>query len=218
MIAVTFALEYESAAFRARHDPRLRVTTWILGAMGTYAAMNFEKRLDHGSPRLVISAGFAGGLQPEVAVGDLVVGVNYSDPGLVSKIDFPASWRKGDVITEPAIIEKAADKTRLGQKTGALAGDLETALIANICASRGIPVLSIRCISDALQDDMPVPADILFNPKDGRPDSMRLFKHVVKNPMAATGFGKLMKHAKIAQTNLGNALEEVILPQLLKLV
>ena len=39
MIAVAFALEFESVCFCARHDPRLRVGVWLLGAMGAAAAL-----------------------------------------------------------------------------------------------------------------------------------------------------------------------------------
>ena len=38
MIAIAFALEFESAFFRARHDSRLRVAVWLLGTMGAGAA------------------------------------------------------------------------------------------------------------------------------------------------------------------------------------
>ena len=63
MIAIAFALEFESACFRARHDPRLRVGVWLLGAMGAGAATSLSRKLDTSIPALLISAGFAGGLQ-----------------------------------------------------------------------------------------------------------------------------------------------------------
>ena len=72
MIAIAFALEFESACFRARHDPRLRVGVWLLGAMGAAAATSLKRKLDDSVPALLISAGFAGGLQPGLSVGDLV--------------------------------------------------------------------------------------------------------------------------------------------------
>src|SRR5882757_9207991 len=147
MIAIAFALEFESAYFRAKHDARLRVSSWLLGAMGVEAARNLDKRLAETRPSLVISAGFAGGLQPGLAVGALVLGKNYSDPELVSKLKLNSVWQVGDVRTEPAIIERAVDKERLGRETGCLVGDLETSHMAQICAEREVPMLSVRCIS-----------------------------------------------------------------------
>lgn len=217
MIAIAFALEFESVVFRAQHDNRLRVASWLLGAMGVEAARILDKRLSETQPALVISAGFAGGLQPDLAVGDLVLGLNYSTPNIVEKLQLGPAWRVGDVRTEAAIIERKADKVRLGRETGSLAGDLETSHIAEVCAKHGVPMLSIRCISDGLEDDMPVPADILLNPKTYRPEPLLLFKYLMTNPKSAVPFGRLIKNAKVAQTKLAAGLEE-ILPQLLALV
>lgn len=216
MIAVVFALGFESACFRANHDARLGVSPWLLGSMGEGAAAVLEQRLADMRPRLVISAGFAGGLQSGIQVGDLVLGRNFSDERIVMGLNLGTRWHVGAVQTETVIIEKMADKQRIGQATGALAGDMETAYLARVCANLGVPMLSVRCISDALEDDMPVPANILMNPKDGRPVPLQLFLYLLKNPASVVGFGRLLKNAKTAQRNLAVGLEE-ILPQLLRL-
>lgn len=216
MIAVVFALEFESAYFRARHDSRLRISTWLLGAMGADAALSLEKQLLASKPELVISAGFAGGLQPQLAVGDLVLGENYSDPAVVAKLELGSAWRRGKLETASAIVEKSADKLTFGQQTGAMIADLETAHEARICAAHGVPLLSIRCISDAVGDDMPVPAALLLNPVTGRPEPLQLFRHLITNPGSVPGFNQLLKNAKTAQKNLALGLEEV-LGQLLRI-
>ena len=219
MIAAVFALEFESAVFRARQKEaaRMRMATWHLGAMGDRAADALDRRLTVERPRLVISAGFAGALQPGIAVADMVLGKNYSEPGLVEALKLSSAWHIGDLRTEPAIIEKAADKRRLGEETGCLAGDMETAHLWRICVTKGIPMLAVRCISDALEDDMPVPAATLVNPESFRPDPLGLFKHLITNPASVPGFNALLKNAKKAQEALAAGLEEII-PQLLKVV
>jgi len=216
MIAIAFALEFESAFFRAKHDARLRVAIWLLGAMGVRAADLLDQRLSKNKPSLIISAGFAAGLQPEVRIGDLVIGRNYSDARVLSHLSLSDRWRIGDVVTENAIIERGVDKVRLGVATGALAGDLETAHFAKICTARGIPMLSVRCISDGLEDDMPVPARVLLNPETGRPEPLQLFRHLMANPSSVRGFNQLLKNAKNAQTQLAAGLDE-LLPQLLRM-
>ena len=215
MIAVAFALEFESAFFRAKHDPRLRLAIWLLGAMGSGAAAVLEKKLTETRPELVISAGFAGGLQPGIGVGDLILGRNYSDSGLVERLVLSERWHVGGVRTCERILETVADKERLGAESGCLAADLETGHLAEVCRNRGVPMLSIRCISDAVEDPMPVPAETLLNPKTGRPDPLMLFKHLVSNPGSVPGFNRLLKNAKTAQAQLASGLDE-ILPQLLR--
>lgn len=217
MIAIAFALEFEGAFFRAKHDPRLRVGVWLLGAMGIAAAQSLEKKLGQNQPALVISAGFAGGLQPNLQIGDLLIGTNYSDPRISDALSLGEGWHRGSLLTEAAIVERAEDKRRLAAHSGCLAVDLETAHLAKVCAARGIPMLSVRCISDAEADDMPVPADILMSPKNGRPEPLLLFRHLVANPSSVAGFNRLLKNAKVAQTRLAAGLDE-ILPQLLRIV
>lgn len=217
MIAIAFALEFESTCFRARHDSRLRVGVWLLGGMGPGAAQNLERRLADTMPALLISAGFAGGLQPGLKAGDLILGENHSDPDVVSRLSLHDGWRVGCVSTAEAILERAEDKKLLGMRTGCLAGDLETAHLARICAERGLPMLSVRCISDAVEDDLPVPANTLLNPKTGRPDPLALFRHLISHPSSVAGFNKLLKDSRVAQGQLAKGLEE-ILPQLMKIV
>ncbi len=217
MIAIAFALEFESAFFRARHDSRLRVAVWLLGTMGAGAAASLEKKLAQSRPALVVSAGFAGALQPDLKAGDLIIGKNYSDLQIVTQLTLGEEWRMGDILTADAIIERAEDKLRLGVETGCLAGDLETSHLARICSDQNLPMLSVRCISDTAADDMPVPSHTLLNPATGRPEPFQLFRHLIANPTSVPGFNKLLKNAKLAQTRLAQGLDE-LLPQLLRIV
>jgi adenosylhomocysteine nucleosidase len=217
MIAIAFALEFESACFRARHDPRLRVGVWLLGAMGAGAAKSLKKKLDSSVPALLISAGFAGGLQAGLEAGALILGDNYSDPHVVSKLSLNERWHVGGVNTARAILERSEDKRRLGLETGCLAGDLETAQLAQVCAARALPMLSVRCISDTLEDDLPVPAATLLNPQTGRPDPLALFRYMISHPSCVGGFNRLLKNSRLAQAQLAKGLEE-ILPQVVRIV
>ena len=210
MIAIAFALEFESACFRARHDPRLRVGVWLLGEMGLGAAKNLDKRLGDTKPALLISAGFSGGLQPGLEAGDLILGENYSDSDIVAKLDLDDRWHVGSVTTAERILEKAEDKKSLGMHTGCLAGDLETAHLALVCAARGLPMLSIRCISDPVEEDLPIPADVLLSPRTGRPDPLALFRYLIGHPSSAAGFNQLLKNSRVAQDQLAKGLEEIL--------
>ncbi len=217
MIAIVFALEFESAVFCARHDSRLRVAVWQLGAMGQGAAGNLERKLADNRPSLVISAGFAGALQSDLAAGDLVIGKNFTDSAIFARLNLGPGWHVGDIHTAAAIIERAEDKRSLARETGCVVGDLETAHIARVCAEQDIPMLALRCISDTADEDMPVPSRTLWNPATGRPEPLQLFRHLIANPSSVSGFKKLLKNAKTAQKNLARGLVE-LLPQLLRVV
>ncbi len=210
MIAVVFALEYESAVYRARSKPQLLVDSWVLGAMGSRCVPPFEAKLSRVSPDIVISAGFGGGLSPDTRVGDLVIGRNYTDPGLLEKLSGSPGWRLGDLYTAEAIVETSAEKLRLGAETSSMVADLETSHLAEICQRRGIPLVSVRCISDAAGDDMPVPADVLMNPLTGRPEPLALFRHLVSKPSCVPAFNALLRNAKTAQLTLAKGLDQVV--------
>lgn len=217
MIAIAFALEFEGAVFKAKQDRRLCADTWFLGATGFEAAQNLRRKLEKTRPKLLVSAGFAGGLQSGLNVGSLVLGENYSDPRLLEKLELSSTWQRGKIVTAAEIIEKAEDKRRLGETSGGLAGDLETAHIAEACRESDVAMLSIRCISDAVDESMPVPARVLLNPETYRPDPLALFQYLIANPSSVMGFNKLLKNAKTAQKGLASGLCE-ILPQVLRLV
>lgn len=93
--------------------------------------------------------------------------------------------------------------------------DLETAHLAALCTQHRIPLLGVRCVSDAVGDDMPIPAALLCRPEDGRPDPFGVFRHLVSHPGCVGRFNTLLKNAKIAQIGLSDALQDV-LPQLLR--
>ncbi len=215
MIAVAFALEFESAYFRSKYDKRLRLSIWQFGAMGITAVEMAERKLEANRPDLLVSAGFAGALRPDLAIGDLVIGQNYSDPAILAGLNLSSRWRFGDLTTVPAILEKETEKRAVAEQTGAMIADMETAHLAELCQARNIPLLSVRAISDTLTYEMPVPSAVLLNPKTGRPESLQLFRHLIANPLAVTGFNSLVKNARAAQVALGVGLEE-ILPQLLR--
>src|SRR5438045_1900171 len=88
MTVVTFALPQESGDFRQAiraaggrlGGEEIRVVH--LGVGPAAAAASAQRLLAEESPRMLICAGFAGGLDARVRTGDLVVADNFSAPGL----------------------------------------------------------------------------------------------------------------------------------------
>lgn len=130
---------------------------------------------------LIISAGFAGGLQPEVNIGDLVIAKNAlyiklaehkeGGHGAVTHLPCEPSFVKlamkigneeglkmhmGDIITVDEMIAQSKMKKSLGKNFSALAVDMETAFIGQVASNAGIPFVSVRSISDDVKDDIVV--------------------------------------------------------------
>lgn len=216
MIATVFALEFESAAFRASHGRRLCVSIWTLGVTGERSAAALKRMMEKNRPEIVVSAGFSGALQPGLALGDIVIGENYSDPKLLKTLHKSANYHFGQIITAPNILETAVAKRNLGQNSGALAGDLESAHIARVCAEARIPMLSVRTISDVLDQDMPVPGSVLISPETGKSDPAAIFRHLFRHPAKAAQFAQLVRGARVAQQSLAKALGSIIPPILMR--
>lgn len=210
MIAIAFALEFESAAFRAKLKAP-QAETWLLGCTGERTAKALEQKLNTtAAPDVLISAGFAGALQPGAKIGEIVVATNFTTPSVLAKLDSHPGWRLGSLHTSPCIVESHAAKQALGLETGAYIADMETAFLHSICQQRGIPFVSVRTISDLMEEDMPVPADILLDPVTTRPNPMALFRHFIARPDTVPAFGRLLANAKTAQQTLAKGLLEML--------
>ena len=155
MIAVTFALPQESRDFRhaLRHASAVGAGArpFLLGNIGdeevllghtgvgpAAAAENVAALLAFRRPRLLISTGFAGGLDPRLATGDLLVAVNFSAPELFARcravLGAGARASFGTLTSQPHPAETVAEKAALAHATGARGVDMETAAIAAACA------------------------------------------------------------------------------------
>ncbi len=157
--------------------------------------------LEGKSPTLWIAAGFGGGLAPDLAVGDVVVVENFSDPALLAAISGQPA-RRGALITTKQVIETVEHKMDLGRHTGAVVVDMETAAIQRLCAPRGIRMLSLRAISDTATQDLPVPAAIWFDAAKQRPRPVRLLLHLAAHPGKIAPFTRFVRGINLARARL----------------
>jgi len=171
--------------------------------------------IEKARPEAIVSAGFSGALQPGLELGTIVVGENFSDPQIVRAIPPHCDFRAGPTITVPEILETVAAKKTLGESSRALAVDLESEHLYRVCLDAGIPMLSVRAISDTLEQEIPLPGSVLLDPATGRPDPVAIFHHLFKHPSQAPQFAKLVGNARVARQKLATALG-IIVPALLK--
>ena len=126
----------------------------------------------------IISFGVAGGLAPDLATGDCVIG-----SGVHTEYErYPADrrWSRrllesipGSVHAEiagvDAPIAQSSEKVRLHACTGAKAVDMESHIAARIAARHDIPFAICRTIIDPAVRDLP-PAAVIDLRDDGTPD------------------------------------------------
>ena len=129
------------------------------------------RSLDAHSPKWVLSCGFAGALVADIRVGDIVVADSIVDgQGQILMIDvgFPADRKPGHPHRPPAHARHNR-ATRDGKAAAcraalAIAVDMESLAVAQVCRERGARFLGIRVISDDLTSDLPAEVLSLIGP------------------------------------------------------
>jgi adenosylhomocysteine nucleosidase len=155
--------------------------------------------VDPESIRGVISFGVAGGLDPSLRSGDVVVatevlagdarwaaGLSLGDD-LISKL---TSERRrvvrGCLAGAEEVILGLSCKAALHSETGAAAVDMESHIAAAYAAEAGLPFAALRVISDPAHRALPALARAAIKP-NGQIDVATVLRGLVRNPAAVRG-------------------------------
>lgn len=121
-----------------------------------------QAMIDAHRPSWIISAGFSGALQPQMKIGDIVVGTSLVDTHgqqLTIDMQMPANPSQGlyvgRLVTADAIVRTVEEKRQLAERYQGLAVDLESLAVAQVCQADKIPCLAVRVISDDMSSDLP---------------------------------------------------------------
>jgi adenosylhomocysteine nucleosidase len=220
-IVILFALPDESGALRglvrvesiAGRGVELTVRGWVgearvivahTGVGAAAAARRTAQIIAAERPRLIVSAGFAGGLHAAAKLGAVVFDARGS--GMAA----PAGSLAGGIVSEGAVVESAAAKAELGARSGALAVDMETAAIAGAAQESGVRVVALRVISDPVDADMPVPMRVWFDVERQRPRVMGLLAWLARHPGRVWPFARFVRGLGPAKIALARALGELV--------
>jgi adenosylhomocysteine nucleosidase len=235
MIAITFALPAESADFvRLLEKPTLNsregvenirgrlhgklITVIHTGVGKMICRQRMEVMFRREKFEWLISAGFAGALEPELHVGHLLIAENYSSPKLLAAHQLESAADKvflGKLATVPRMIESMTQRETLNRRTGAAAVDMETETIAEICQAHDVPMLSVRAISDTASEPFPAPAHVLFDLAKQKTDFVRLGSYLLAHPAALARLNAFRQRIGIARKALTDALDKILRADLL---
>jgi adenosylhomocysteine nucleosidase len=229
MIAVTFALPAESSEFLGRlsnksHADRNGITT-IRGKIGDrevevlhtgvgerVCRQRLGKFLEDQQFDFLISTGFAGALNDEMQVGDLLLAKNFSTIELNEKrLSFSRlPIHMAELLTAPTLIDSSDERTEIARTSGAAAVDMETEFIARACAAHGIPLLSLRVITDTPREPFPAPAHVLFDVATQRTDLPKLAAFFLAHPNRIPSFAQFSRRIANARKILATALIDIV--------
>jgi adenosylhomocysteine nucleosidase len=226
VIAITFALPTESSRFlpRLRHKTnqsrngittihgRIKdndVVTLHTGVGETVCRYRMKNLLEGAGFRFLISSGFAGATSENFRVGDLILAENFSDPQLLSVAQRTLNNRAihtANLFTSKTVINSSDERNAIAQKHGAAAIDMETEVIADACAAHGIPLLSLRVISDTWDEPLPAPPGVLFDIKRQKINFIGLIAYLLKQPNALGRLSRFGRRMRLVRDNLADSL------------
>jgi len=170
-------------------------------------------------PDLIISAGFAGALSPDLALGQAVYARDlavYDNVGRACPVRFECipsadlaallesmSVRPTRFVTVDRLRPKAT-LAGLVPETPAVA-EMESTSIAAIAHVHHIPFLGLRTVSDVLSDEIEWDLDLVADAR-GRLSLLRVALAVLREPRLAGSFPGLYRGSKVAGDSLALTL------------
>ena len=209
--------EHSHHAHGTEHAGKLagREIVVVESGMGVKAAARATaEAIKFYQPKWVVSAGFAGALDDKLRRGHIVMAEEVADlsgqklaVGL--KLD-PATLAKGlhagRLLTVGDIIRQPTERRRLAAEHGAIACDMETFAVAQMCQQHGVRLLSVRIISDAVEDELPPEIEHLLAQKTLAAKLGAAAGAVFKRPSAAKDLWQLREDALKASDRLAKFL------------
>jgi adenosylhomocysteine nucleosidase len=181
-------------------------TVLICGGIGAEAARRAtEAVIALYAPTIVYSVGFAGALQSDLKVGDIVLPRRVVDARDGSSVD----TGDGDgVLLTVSSIASPQEKAQLAASYGAVAADMEAAAVARGAQARGVRFAAVKSISD--ESGFALPPMRRFIRPEGEFDTSGFVRFVVLRPWLWTTLVRLAGNGRRAARGLCRYLETMI--------
>ncbi|MCP4194131.1 MAG: hypothetical protein GY768_26270 [Planctomycetaceae bacterium] len=170
-------------------------------------------------PSCVISTGFATGLRDEAKYGHILMansvadctGNHYPihlamDPAVIQSIK---GLHVDRLLTVDEMRQTPQDKRMLGEQYAAAACDMETFAVAEICQNQSVSFLSVRVISDTVDDQLPFEIETLQDQKSLASKLGATAGAIFNRPSAVKDLWKLKEDALKASDRLARFLVSV---------
>jgi adenosylhomocysteine nucleosidase len=173
------------------------------------AAIAEARTLVNGCPG-IISFGVAGGLAPHLKPGTCVVGSAVLSG--TDRMPISAEWAQkllsaipdsvsGMLLGVPAPVANPDEKRALYLKTGAIAVDMESHIVAAVGKAHDLPVAAIRVITDPARRALPASAVAAMRP-NGTTNIGAMLRSVVKRPRELPALFQTALDARAARATL----------------
>jgi len=204
---ICFAVKEEAAPFQKKSDrfPFAKILVTGMGRKNSDRAIS--QRLAENPPVLVLTCGFAGALNPDLKIADVVFDADV-DAGISAVLQ-----QSGATLAKfhcaPRVVITVAEKAALRQSTGADVVEMESGVIREICRQRKIPSATIRVISDTAHEALPLDFNALMTADDAL-SFPKLALALIKSPGKIPRLMQLQKNTRAAAQALAQMLEKLL--------
>jgi len=171
------------------------------------------ERLVAEGARGLISFGLAGGLDPALPAGAIVIPRAVIEDGAVHPTDKALTVAlggatHGKIAMGEAIVADPAGKARLFATTGAVAVDLESGAVARVAVAHGLPFAVLRAVCDPAGMALPHAALVALDAGGGI-GLLRVVGSLARNPGQLPTLIALARHAGAARAALKSRLRGI---------
>jgi adenosylhomocysteine nucleosidase len=185
----------------------------VCGGIGAEAARRAaEAIIAKCSPDVVVSAGIAGALVPELHLGETIFPAVVIDPQDGSRHETAiksaplANTPLGrTMVVSSSEVAGVAQKQQLAKSYGAQAVDMESAAVARTAMVHALPFVAIKSISDEFDFEMPEMSGFI---RAGEFQTGRFALYVALRPGLWPSVYRLARNTRIASENLCAWLRE----------
>ena len=166
----------------------------------------------------MISAGFAGALCPELKRNDILIADRLlSTEGNEAALELPAglsaavngrSVHRGSLLTADRVVRLPSEKRSLFARYGAMAVDMETFAVAEVCRHREVAFSSVRVINDSSDEQLPRDLEHLMAQKTEAARLGAALGAIWRRPASAKDLYQLRENALVASLRLAKFLAE----------
>jgi adenosylhomocysteine nucleosidase len=228
-LLICFALKEEATPFRkiaAGTVAAAQAASILITGIGRRnAEKSVREFLATNLPELVLTCGFAGGLNPDLKPGEVVFETANAPlapslsplggeresartgEGLFSKLS-AAGAKPAKFFCADRIATTVAEKKQLHAETGADAVEMESAAIHAVCRERGIPCATVRVISDTANEDLPLDFNQLSKPNKSL-DFGKLAWAIARSPGKIGALLQLQQQTRFAAERLAEVLAKI---------
>jgi adenosylhomocysteine nucleosidase len=198
-------------------DNRVGVVLTGIGKVACHAALAQYVFPQDANPHIVISSGLAGALSDRLKPGDLVAPRKArtlnndanadADTALWDRLVQLGASPVDTLITVDRVVQTASEKTRLAFFGEVV--DMESAIIMSVFAAASVPVVTIRVISDAADEDLPIDFDRCLTPQ-GTVRPMSLVNAIVRRPGNLPNLVRFGRQSNMAAQRLAAFLDSFV--------